>query len=85
MAKKVTVPDPNDPIHNIFRTVWEVPQTVAKGMFIGLAAINDTFREPLYKNRRSQQLPSLMKSGASIETMAKWWGNNYNKRNKGPR
>jgi hypothetical protein len=85
MAKKSFPIDPGDIVHNIFKTAWEAPDTVAKAMFIGLANINDTFNQPLYKNRRSRYLPSLLRSGASLETMNKWWRGDYNKRNTGGR
>jgi hypothetical protein len=58
---------------------------VAKAGFMAAATVGDYFGGGLVKNRRSRQLPKLFASGASLDTMAKWYTERYPKKNKGGR
>jgi|APGre2960657404_1045060.scaffolds.fasta_scaffold14663_3 hypothetical protein len=65
--------------------VGPAAETVAKVGFMAAATVGDYLGGGPVKSRKSRQLPKLFASGASLDTMAKWYTEKYPKKNKGGR
>jgi len=65
--------------------VGPAAETVAKVGYMAAATVGDYFGGGPIKSRKSRQLPKLFASGASLDTMAKWYTEKYPKKNKGGR
>lgn len=82
--------DPADALGEAVKTVARVPGNVVdylgKSAYVVGAEIDSVLGGTYYKSRKKiAGLNKLMDSGASIETMDKWYKGKYPRRNKGGR
>jgi hypothetical protein len=97
MARKKTMKQMGDDMFDPAKTLGEAVTNVAripgnvvdflgKNLYVAGAEVGSVLEGNYYKSRKKiAGLNKLIGSGASLETMDKWYTGKYNKRNKGGR